>query len=219
MRFARDRALMVEEQLAARGVADPRVLEAFRLVPRERFVPEALHAQAYADHPLPLGEGQTISQPFIVALMLQELHLDGHEKVLEIGVGSGYQTALLASLVRWVYGMERLPGLLRRARSTLESLGYQNIALRSGDGTLGWREFAPYDAILVSAGAPEIPGPLLEQLAPGGRLLIPVGDAEGQVLYRVTVDEEGPHYEALESCRFVPLIGRFGWDKEGGERR
>ena len=216
MSYARDREHMVRAHLEGRGVTDPRVLEAFRRVPREAFIPEALRPQAYADYPIPIGEGQTISQPYIVAEMLERLELRGDEKVLEIGVGSGYQTALLAVLTRWVYGIERHVPLLSGARAVIEGLGLTNVALKGGDGTLGWRDMAPFDAIVVSAASPHIPQPLLDQLAPGGRMVIPVGERDLQELWRVTVDEGGQaHVEALGGCRFVPLIGRFGWEKGG----
>ena len=215
MSFERARAQMLSQHLEARGILDERVLEAFARVPREVFIPEALHGQVYADHPLPIGDGQTISQPYIVAEMLSALNLDGSETVLEVGVGSGYQTALLAVLTRWVYGIERHIGLLSAARTAIESLGLNNVALRVGDGTLGWREQGPYDAIVVSAAAPEVPEPLLSQLAVGGRMVIPVGPKDTQTLLLLTHGEDGQIYsEQRQGCRFVPLIGRFGWAKQ-----
>ena len=212
MRFERARSQMVQG-LREGGITDERVLEAFSRVPREHFIPEALWSQAYGESPLPIGERQTISQPLIVGSMLQLLQLTGHERVLEIGVGSGYATALLACLCRWVYGMERIPALARGARQAIESLDLRNVLLRSGDGTLGWREYAPFDAILVSAAAPSLPEPLLDQLSPGGRLIIPVGDDQVQQLCLVTSTPEGLVQQGFEGCRFVPLIGRFGWEK------
>lgn len=213
--FAAARDRMVEQQIRARGVADPRVLAALRLVPRHLFVPEHLWSQAYGDYPLPIGEDQTISQPYIVALMTEILELQETDRVLEVGTGSGYQAAVLAELAAAVFSIDRKGGLADQARSTLDSLGYRNIRIRVGDGTLGWPEEAPFDGILVTAGAPQVPRPLVEQLAGGGRLVIPVGDRFTQTLTRVRQTGEGLKFEYYGGCRFVRLIGKYGWD--GGE--
>ncbi|MGA8571910.1 MAG: protein-L-isoaspartate(D-aspartate) O-methyltransferase [Desulfobaccales bacterium] len=213
--FAATRERMVAEQIRARGVADPRVLAAMRRVPRHRFIPEHLWSQAYADYPLPIGEDQTISQPYIVALMTGILELKETDRVLEVGTGSGYQAAILAELAAQVFSIDRKGGLADHARSILESLGYRNIRIRVGDGTLGWPEEAPFDGIIVTAGAPQVPRPLVEQLALGGRLVIPVGDAFTQTLTCVRQTGEGLKYEYHGGCRFVRLIGKYGWD--GGE--
>ncbi|MGB7913028.1 MAG: protein-L-isoaspartate(D-aspartate) O-methyltransferase [Desulfobaccales bacterium] len=213
--FAAARERMVAEQIRARGVADPRVLAALRRVPRHRFIPEHLWSQAYADYPLPIGEDQTISQPYIVALMTEILELKETDRVLEVGTGSGYQAAILAELAAQVFSIDRKGGLADYARSILESLGYRNIRIRVGDGTLGWPEEAPFDGIIVTAGAPQVPRPLVEQLARGGRLVIPVGDAFTQTLTCVRQTGEGLKYEYHGGCRFVRLIGKYGWD--GGE--
>lgn len=204
---------MVETQLVTRGIHDPRVLDAMRKVPRHLFVDEALAAQAYADHPLPIGEKQTISQPYIVALMTEALGLEGHEKVLELGTGSGYQTAVLAELADRVFTIERIPSLLHRAREVLNSLGYRNVVYRVGDGTLGWPEEAPFDAILVSAGAPRVPQPLVDQLSMGGRLVLPMGDRLSQELILVERVPEGIRKTTLGGCRFVDLVGKWGWEE------
>ncbi len=208
-RKARER--MVETQIAARGIRDERVLEVMRKVPRHLFVEEALRDQAYADHPLPIGEGQTISQPYIVALMTEALELKGDERVLEVGTGSGYQTAILAELARWVYTIERFARLLERARRVLRELGYANVSFKLGDGTLGWPEEAPFDAIMVTAAGPKVPEPLLEQLAEGGRLVMPIGDEWSQHLVKV-VKKGGRFYRTvLEPVRFVKLVGEYGF--------
>ena len=209
---ARDR--MVDTQLVGRGIADPRVLEAMRKVPRHLFVDEALQNQAYGDHPLPIGEKQTISQPYIVALMTEALKLRGHEKVLEIGTGSGYQTAVLAELAERVFSVERIASLSVRARDLLESLGYRNTVLRIGDGTLGWPEEQPFDAIVVTAGAPKIPQPLADQLAMGGRLVGPAGDQASQELVLLERAPEGIRKSDLGAVRFVALIGKWGWEDQ-----
>ncbi|NDY43110.1 protein-L-isoaspartate(D-aspartate) O-methyltransferase [Dissulfurirhabdus thermomarina] len=208
-RIARER--MVAGQIAARGVADPRVLDAMRRVPRHLFVDEAMQGQAYGDHPLPIGYNQTISQPYIVAVMTEALGLRGGEKVLEIGTGSGYQTAVLAELADRVCTVERIPGLLTRARRTLEALGYQNISFKLDDGTWGWKDEAPFDAIIVTAGAPDVPATLLEQLADPGRLVIPVGDEFSQTLVRLEKRGGEIRRETLGGVRFVKLIGDHGW--------
>jgi protein-L-isoaspartate(D-aspartate) O-methyltransferase len=212
--FSKTRLRMAEEQLLARGIKDPRVISAMKKVPRHLFVEEALQSQAYSDHPLPIGEKQTISQPYMVALMTEALQLKGNEKVLEIGAGSGYQTAVLAEMAEKVFSVERIRSLAIRARNLLFSLGYINIEIKIFDGTYGWLEQSPFDAIIVTAGAPEIPQPLIDQLAVGGRLVIPVGDASYQDLFRVTRTEEGIKKENLGGCRFVKLIGKYGWTDE-----
>lgn len=208
-RLARER--MVVNQLVRRGIADKRVLQAMGCVPRDRFVEEALIGEAYNDHPLPIGCKQTISQPYMVGFMTEALCLKGCERVLEIGTGSGYQTAVLASVAASVYTIERIPALLDKARSVLASLGFANVAYKAFDGTLGWIECAPFDAILVTAAGPSIPKPLLGQLADGGRLVIPVGDRDGQELIKIV--RIGGEYvrHRLGGCRFVNLVGVYGW--------
>jgi protein-L-isoaspartate(D-aspartate) O-methyltransferase len=206
------RLQMVEGQIRDRGVRDRRLLDAFRKVPRHLFLDDALRPQAYEDHPLPIGEKQTISQPYIVALMTEALHLTGYEKVLEIGTGSGYQTAILAELAEQVYSIERIPSLAKRARKILDDLKYSNIIVKIGDGTDGWREYAPYAGIIVTAAAPEAPDPLLQQLETGGRLVIPIGDEYNQEL--VVYSKEGEdryREERYGGVRFVKLIGSHGW--------
>ena len=211
-RYARERERMVDEQLVARGVTDPRVLAAMRRVPRHRFVQEALRARAYGDHPLPIGEDQTISQPFIVGLMTSLLELTGREKVLEIGTGSGYQTAVLATVARRVCSIERLPRLAERARALLEALGHDNVWIRVGNGALGWPDEAPFDRIIVTAGGPAIPPPLVHQLAEGGRMVLPVGTPENQTL--TVVDNVGGeiHQRTHGECKFVKLVGKYAWE-------
>lgn len=212
MDFAIARERMVADQLRARGITDPRVLTAMGRVPRHRFVEEALVGRAYGDYPLPIGEKQTISQPYMVALMTQALELGGGERVLEVGTGSGYQTAVLAEMAGKVYSIERIRTLAERARAMLEELGYYNVLIRVGDGTLGWREEAPFDAVLVTAAAPEVPGPLVEQLKPGGRLVIPVGGTTAQVLKSLVKEPDGTVRESeLVGCVFVKLVGEQGW--------
>ena len=210
---ARARARMVEQQIAARGVGSKMVLDAMRRVPRELFVPEHLRDLAYADGPLSIGEGQTISQPYIVALMAEALCLYGGEKVLEIGTGSGYAAAVLAGIADQVYSIERIALLAQNAEAILAQIGYNNVHVIQGDGTLGWPQQAPYDAIVVTAGGPEVPESLKNQLKTGGRLVIPVGaDMYNQELLRVTrVSESKYRTENLEYVRFVPLIGEEGW--------
>jgi len=212
--FARVRLKMVEEQVVARGVKDVRVIAAMRKVPRHLFVEEALQNQAYSDRPLPIGEKQTISQPYMVALMTEALQLTGKEKVLEIGAGSGYQTAILAESARQVFSIERILSLTMRARMLLINLGYTNVEIKFSDGTEGWIGESPFDAIIVTAGSPDIPQPLVDQLAVGGRLVIPVGDESVQDLIRLKKTEEGVKREDLGGCRFVKLIGRHGWSEE-----
>ena len=214
MDFPKARQKMVEEQIIARGIKDPKLIAAMKKVPRHVFVEEALQSQGYSDHPLPIGEKQTISQPYMVALMTEALLLSGKEKVLEIGTGSGYQTAILAELSEKVYSIERIRSLAIRARKLLYDLGYFNVEIKIFDGTLGWGEESPFDAITVTAGAPDIPQPLIDQLAMGGRLVIPVGNSFAQDLIRITKVEEGVKKEDLGGCRFVKLIGRYGWESE-----
>jgi protein-L-isoaspartate(D-aspartate) O-methyltransferase len=204
---------MVERQIRHRGVRDPRVLEAMLAVPRHAFVPAQHLSEAYADQPLPIGEGQTISQPYIVASMTEALQLSGSERVLEIGTGSGYQTAVLSLLAREVHTIENHRALSEAARERLARLGYRNIFFHVGDGTLGCPEAAPFDAILVTAAAPLIPPPFVAQLAEGGRMLLPLGSAETQELVRVRVLNGEMATERLYHCRFVPLLGRYGWNE------
>jgi protein-L-isoaspartate(D-aspartate) O-methyltransferase len=210
-RLAREK--MVRGQLISRGIKDQRVLDAMGKIPRDRFVDEALSGEAYSDHPLPIGHKQTISQPYMVALMTEALGLTGYERVLEIGTGSGYQTAILSQLAQKVYTVERIRVLMVRARTLLAELECNNVLFKAYDGTLGWQEFAPYDAIMVTAGAPQIPEPLLEQLAEGGRLVIPIGDRSSQELQRITQKSGKFHRENLGGCRFVNLIGAHGWQE------
>ena len=211
-RLARERERMVGEQLKRRGITDARVLDAMRHIPRHRFVEEGLAHSAYEDHPLPIGEGQTISQPYIVALMTSLLGLTGQEKVLEVGTGSGYQTAVLGALARRVCSIERLPRLAERARATLEALGVANVWIRVGNGALGWPDEAPFDRILVAAGGPSVPPPLVEQLVEGGRLVLPVGSAEDQVL--TVVERAGGETRTRQcgECKFVKLVGKYAWE-------
>jgi protein-L-isoaspartate(D-aspartate) O-methyltransferase len=199
------------ERLSKAGLADPRVVAALEAVPRHQLVPEALQVQAYADTALPIGDGQTISAPGIVAIMTVALELGGKERVLEIGTGSGYQSAVLSRLASQVISVERLPGLAARARRSLDALGVSNVVVYLGDGSLGRPGDAPFDAILVTASAPAIPPPLLEQLGLGGRLVAPVGTREEQLLYRVRRTERGFVRENLGRCRFVDLVGANGW--------
>jgi protein-L-isoaspartate(D-aspartate) O-methyltransferase len=209
--FAWTRERMVQEQIVARGIDDPRVIGALRKIPRHLFVDPGIVNRAYHDSALPIGEKQTLSQPYMAAYMTAALRLTGAEKVLEIGTGSGYQTALLAELSFNVFSVEKLRVLSRKARKLLDHLGYQNIALHVGDGTIGWSEHAPYDAILVAAAAPLPPKPLLEQLAVAGRLVMPVGDEQAQALLRVTRTPTGFKKEQLGECKFVKLLGKYGW--------
>ena len=208
-RLAREK--MVKTQLIPRGIKDQRVLEVMKEVRRDLFVEEALVGEAYNDHPLPIGHNQTISQPFIVALMTEALGLKGDEKVLEVGTGSGYQTAILARLADRVYTVERIRALMIKARSLLADLNYSNILFKAFDGTLGWDEYAPYNAIIVTAGAPSLPKPLLDQLADGGRLIIPIGNKFSQELIKVTKKRGAYQEENLGGCRFVDLVGVHGW--------
>jgi protein-L-isoaspartate(D-aspartate) O-methyltransferase len=214
-KYAAMRQRMVDTQIAVRGVSDPRVLAAMRKVPRHRFIPSHLWDQAYHDYPLPIGEDQTISQPYIVALMTEIMEIKATDKVLEIGTGSGYQAAILAELAAQVFTIDRVASLLIRAEEILKSLGYTNIKTKVGDGTLGWPKEMPFDAIIVTAGAPQVPRPLTEQLALGGRLVIPVGDQWSQTLTCVRKTTEGLKFEYHGGCRFVRLIGEHGWQEAG----
>ncbi|MFC1866598.1 protein-L-isoaspartate(D-aspartate) O-methyltransferase [Thermodesulfobacteriota bacterium] len=208
-RLARER--MVKNQLMPRGIKDKGVLRAMRKIQRHLFMEEALVGEAYNDHPLPIGHKQTISQPYIVALMTQALELTGKEKTLEIGTGSGYQTTILAELSEKVYTIERIRPLLEKSRFLLNELGYTNILFKSYDGTLGWKEYAPFDSIIITAGAPKIPEPLLDQLDEGGRMVIPIGDRFSQDLIKVTKRKDSYEKKNLGGCRFVDLIGLHGW--------
>ncbi len=209
----KERSRMIDEQIVSRGVRDERVLSAMRKVPRHEFLPEAIRGMAYADNALPIGESQTMSQPYMVALMTELLGLTGCERVLEIGTGSGYQAAVLAELCSKVFTVERVKALAEKARAALDRLGYRGVAIKVYDGTYGWKEMAPFDGIMVTAGAPEIPGPLMEQLKPGGRMVIPVGDRSSQRLLKVVRSAEGPVIESSIPCVFVPLIGAHGWQE------
>ena len=209
--FEKERIRMVEEQIVVRGIKDERVLTAMRKVPRHEFLPEAIRGMAYQDSALPLGEGQTMSQPYMVAVMSELMGLSGTERVLEIGTGSGYQAAVLAELCEKVYTVERIKVLADRARATLDRLGYRCVAIKVYDGTYGWKDMAPFDAIIVTAGSPDIPGPLVEQLKEGGRMVIPVGERYEQMLIKVIKTPEGFVTDRNIPCVFVPLIGNHGW--------
>lgn len=211
-KFTAQRRAMVEEQIRRRGVVAPRVLQAFLSVPRHEFVPEESRSAAYADTPLAIGEGQTISQPFMVAAMTEALELAGRERVLEVGTGSGYQAALLATLAREVHSIERSALLADAARERLARLGYVNVTVHAGDGTLGLPDLAPFDAIVVTAASPGLPAPLLDQLCEGGRMVIPVGDAQQQECLLIRKAGGRTTQVTLHHCRFVPLVGRYGWD-------
>lgn len=210
-RFVAERQIMVSAQLRSRGISDERVLEAMARVPRHEFVAEEYREQAYEDHPVPIGEGQTLSQPYIVAIMLEALELKGSDKVLEVGTGSGYQTALLAELARDVYSIERHAALTHTAENLLQQLGYRNVKVIVGDGSQGWADEAPFDAIIVSAAAPRIPPALFEQLSERGRMILPVGPAHAQELQFVRKVDGRAVVISLEGCRFVPLIGGQGY--------
>ena len=212
--YRRARERMVRQQIAARGIRAERVLDAMRSVPRHLFVPLESRHSAYMDGPLSIGQGQTISQPYIVALMTEALELRGHERVLEIGTGSGYQAAILSQLASHVYTVERIPELASRAQDLFRQLGYDNISMHIGDGTLGWLEHAPYEAIIVTAAAPEIPRPLTDQLAEGGRLVAPIGGSWSQSLVRVRKQRGHLRRQELTSVAFVPLIGQHGWPEK-----
>ena len=214
LNFSKARQRMVDEQIASRGITDVRVLNAMNNVPRHLFIEEALQGQAYNDYPLPIGEKQTISQPYMVALMTEALELKGNERVLEIGTGSGYQAAILAELAEWVYSVERIRSLANKARKIFDELNCYNIEIRVSDGTQGWKEKAPFEAITVTAGTPEIPQPLMDQLAMGGRLVVPVGNAFSQTLVRVIRTKGGFKREDMGGCHFVKLIGEHGWQIE-----
>jgi len=210
--FYSKRQQMVDKQIIPRGISDVRVINAMKKTPRHLFLDEALWPQAYEDHPLPIGEKQTISQPYMVALMTEALHLNGNETILEIGTGSGYQTAILAELAEQVYSIERIPAIARRARKTLDDLKYTNVVITICDGTLGWKEHAPYGGIIVTAAAPSPPEPLFEQLKTGYRLVIPIGDEHLQELMIYTKEGGGTYREDnYGGCRFVKLIGEFSW--------
>jgi len=200
---------MVQEQILGRGIKNQKVLAALRKVERHRFVPENLLISAYADNPLPIGEGQTISQPYIVALMTESLDLRGEEKVLEIGTGSGYQSAILAELAKEVYSLERFENLKMNAEAALKELGYTNIKLRSGDGTLGWPEQAPFDSIIITAASRVVPSPLIEQLREGGKLILPLGGSLSQVLTLFEKKKDSFEPRQICDCVFVPLVGRY----------
>ncbi len=211
LKYQRLREEMVRQQIESRGITDARVLAAMRRVPRHLFVSEALRDQAYGDFPLPIGEQQTISQPYIVAEMTQALELSSEDRVLEIGTGSGYQAAVLAEITYRVYTIERIRSLYLQVRRLFDELRFFNIATRYGDGTKGWEEEGPFDAIIVTAGSPEIPRSLLGQLAVGGRLVAPVGNQHTQDLIKLIKDKRGVHQQNLGGCRFVKLVGEQGW--------
>lgn len=213
-KYARQRDEMVRKQIESRGITDPKVLAAVRKVPRHLFVNEALMDQAHGDYPLPIGEQQTISQPYIVAEMTQTLQLTVDDRVLEIGTGSGYQAAILAEIVFRVYTVERIHSLFVKARKLFDTLRYHNIVTKYADGTCGWRDESPFDAIIVTAGAPEIPSALVSQLAVGGRMVIPVGNQFSQDLTKLCKDEKRTRQTSLGGCRFVKLIGEQGWKEE-----
>jgi len=209
------REQMIKSQLIPRGISNLKLLDVFGRVEREKFIPEELRADAYRDFPLSIGQGQTISQPYMVALMTQSLRMGGRERVLEIGTGSGYQTAILALLAREVYTVERIEVLSQKARRILEKLGYTNIKFLVSNGTLGWEEYAPYDRIIVTAGAKDIPLPLIDQLRERGIMVIPVGGAYSQELKVVKKNSQGKiSSHTVEQCIFVPLIGKYGWEKK-----
>ena len=209
--YDKERQRMVDDQIVCRGIRDERVLAAMRKVPRHEFLPEAIRGMSYADSALPIGESQTMSQPYMVALMSELLRLTGKERVLEIGTGSGYQAAVLAELCAKVYTVERIKSIADKARLSLDRLGYKSVAVKVYDGTYGWKEMSPFDAIIVTAGSPEIPGPLVDQLRVGGRMVIPVGERYGQQLLTVIRTAEGTIIETSIPCVFVPLIGNHGW--------
>lgn len=214
MNFSALRKKMVEEQLIPRGINDKKVLEAFQKVPRHNFVPKRYLDSAYGDFPLSIGEGQTISQPYMVALMTECLGLSGGETILEIGAGSGYQAAILAELASRVYTVERVVSLAEKARTCLKNLDYKNIQIEIGDGTRGWPEFAPYEGIVVTAAAPDIPKPLIEQLRIKGKLVIPIGGSFNQMLTVITKHKDRIETKQICGCVFVPLLGKYGWKEK-----
>jgi len=208
--YALLRKKMVEEQLIPRGISNPKVIDAFLKVERHRFIPEKLRENSYADFPVPIGEGQTISQPYIVALMTESLDLSGESKVLEIGTGSGYQTAILAELSKEVYTVERFSSLAEKAGSLFQELGYSNINMKTGDGSLGWKEEAPFSRIIVTAASPGLPPPLIEQLSEGGKIVLPLGETYSQALTIIEKKQGQINKETVCSCVFVPLVGKYG---------
>jgi protein-L-isoaspartate(D-aspartate) O-methyltransferase len=210
--YVQARERMVEKQLVSSGISDPRVLRAMAKVPRHLFLESELWEHAYEDHPLPIGAHQTISQPYIVALMVEALELKGTERVLEVGTGSGYAAAVLSELCAEVFTVEVLEELALKSRALLSNLGYKNVSLLMGDGTLGWEEHSPYDAVVISAAAPCIPRPLVEQLKVPGYLVFPIGEEELQTLVRIRKDRAGIREEYLGDCHFVKLTGRYGWE-------
>lgn len=205
---------MVKTQLISRGIKDKKVLDAMSCVPRHLFVEDAMVANAYSDMALPIGDGQTISQPYMVAVMTELLELHGFEKVLEIGTGSGYQGAVLAELAREVYTIERLPSMAERAMNTLSALSYNNVHVKIGDGSQGWPEKAPFDRIIITAASPNVPPPLIEQLTRGGILLLPIGTRYSQTLLKIKKKDSGQTEEYHTPCVFVPLVGKYGWDSD-----
>ena len=211
LKYERRREKMVQQQIEMRGITDPGVLAAMRIVPRHLFVSDALKDQAYGDFPLPIGKQQTISQPFIVAEMTQALEIGKDDRVLEIGTGSGYQAAVLAQIAYRVYTIERIRSLYVQTRGLLDKLSYHNVIMRCSDGTMGWKDESPFDAIIVTAGSPRIPESLVTQLAEGGRMVVPVGDQHAQDLIKITRDSTGIHQSSLGGCRFVKLVGKQGW--------
>ena len=213
LKYERQRDEMIRQQIEPRGIADPNVLAALRKVPRHLFVSEALRDQAYGDFPLPIGEQQTISQPFIVAEMTQALEVGKEDRVLEIGTGSGYQAAILAEIAYRVYTIERIRSLYVQTRKLLDKLNYHNVVMRCSDGTTGWQDESPYDAIIVTAGSPKVPDLLIDQLAEGGRIVVPVGNQHTQDLIKITKDSTGIQQTNLGGCRFVKLVGKYGWQK------
>lgn len=211
LKYQRLREEMVAQQIEARGITQPEVVDALRKIPRHLFVSEALRDQAYGDFPLPIGEQQTISQPYIVAEMTQALRLTKEDRVLEIGTGSGYQAAVLAHIAYRVYTIERIRSLYLQARRLFDELRLFNIVTRYGDGSKGWEEESPFNAIILTAGAPRIPEAILDQLAIGGRLVAPIGNQHSQELIKITKDKRGLHQSNLGGCRFVKLVGEHGW--------
>ena len=210
--YTQARERMVQDQLVARGITDARVLAIMGRVPRHSFVEEYLRDQAYEDYPLPIGENQTISQPYMIAIMAQVLQLEQTERILEIGTGSGYFSAILAELGALVYSVERLKSLASHAQATLQTLGYRNVFIDVGDGSLGWPDHAPFDAVVIGSAAPCLPRPLLSQLIQGGRLVLPVGEEELQTLVKVSKEPSGLREEYFGECRFVKLRGQYGWE-------